>query len=405
MLSNKFCAAAWFGLRIDNTGNFQMCCKDRINESAFEGKKNYNIHDHTVEEWLNSDYMQYVRRELEKDNPIPECRKCWSDERQGFGSLRQKYNAIVLGWDESHCEEDNYRSWPDLEESWLKDYFNQKQDYTYDQILIADAKISNLCNYSCASCNPWDSTTIYAEWKKNPDEFFVQAETIRNPDYFNRVKSVYQDDTARKHLDFILEHPLVFLKILGGEPMLDSKFMEKLSKIPKNKKAGMWLHFVTNGSVNIRNTINKLESNGKFKKITVAVSIDAYGDLNDYVRRKSSWDVIESNILDAKTIDYPRVEPYVQCTISALNILKIHELEEWTAKHGFYHNFGYVERPSYMAMHVIPDLAKKLITKNPAIVNLVSEQKFSESDYAKFKEFIAYYDKDSEYKFSEFYDW
>lgn len=362
---DTFCAAAWFGLRNNNRGDYMICCSHRIKNTQFEGKTNYNIRTHSAKEWLNSDYMQYVREQLSKGNKIPECTKCWQEESLGFESLRQSNNKSIT---------DN----KGIENSYIPDYVTRKRDSMHDKLMLVEIKVSNFCNYKCVMCNPWESSQIYADWIKNQDKFYVQETLKSEPDLFSNIRSTFKQSITDEYIDSILAMKPGFISILGGEPLLDKNLLGKLSKIDQDTKAKTRLHFITNGSVDLDSTVQQL---GDFENISFSVSVDGIGEVNEHIRRGSDWEQIEQNVLTTSAnIEF-------LCTFGALNVHHVNEYEEWCKQHNIKYGFSIIYNPTYLSLSAVPDL-KQIKVNNPAIQDLINKTRFSHEDYEKFKLFM-----------------
>jgi hypothetical protein len=106
--------------------------------------------------------------------------------------------------------------------------------------------------------------------------------------------------------DSILDHPILvdelvndFINIkkitfLGGEPTINNSHLSYLHKLIDNgSSANIDLGYVTN-LTGIDDLLLKVWSN--FKSIGLNVSIDAYGEKNDYIRYPIKWSKIEYNL-------------------------------------------------------------------------------------------------------------
>jgi len=371
MFSEKFCAATWFGIRNENNGDFRVCCQHDVSLTKYSGKVNFNIKNDSVNDWVNSDYLQYIREQLGNNVELPECRRCWTRESAGLTSLRQNFNESIS---------DNI---PLNQNIWLKKYFQNKKNYLLDHLLIADVKISNFCNFECASCNPWDSSKLYTKWLQNQ-----QFDLIKQSDeYFNNIKQTFRDSITTNYIAEILQQPIKVLKILGGEPLLDSRLLQMLENLDDKKKKKISLSFVTNGSVDLIRTDQKLSG---FKHITYVVSVDGFGKLNEYIRMGSVWDQIENNILSFKNKNIPNRTVKLFGVIQALNALHIPELRNWCEQNNLEIKFGFVDTPAYLSLSALPYEQRKQVTDNQ-VLKLLESFPFNEEDYLNFKKYINWY--------------
>ena len=268
--TDTFCAAPWFSIRNENKGDYQVCCEHAPQDSEFTGRYLYNSND-SLNSWINSDYMHYLREQLNTGVRVPECNKCWTREDVGLTSLRNNMNKLVT----------NQRQ---LEKSWVPIYFKNKINYSADRLIVADVKIDNLCNFSCAMCNAADSSVIYSIWNNQKTNEFVMDYVDNRPDYFSNIKSAYMEKNGLQILDEVLTHPVQVLKILGGEPLLNPRLLTRLMEIPSQHRQQINLIFITNGSIDLTEVGNKLTG---FRNIFYTVSLESIGDVQDVnIKRK-----------------------------------------------------------------------------------------------------------------------
>ena len=138
--------------------------------------------------------------------------------------------------------------------------------------------------------------------------------------------------------------------------------------------------------------------------ISVNISVDAYGLLNDYIRKNSDWEQVKENILKANSKVSENFQIEIWSTISALNIMKIHELENWCNSHNLKLSFGIVDSPDYLSVDSVPVLSA-VQTNNVGILNLIKNSTFSQTKYNDLKRFLEFYDSTHHLKFENFYDW
>lgn len=300
-----FCAASWFQLRQQFDGTLRSCCEIKHNQTDFAGQTQYT----DIDEFLNSEYMAYVRHNLNTGNKIKECEGCWVKEKSGVISLRQMVNHDI-GLQRPY------------EKSWMPLYFKNKTTYNSDLVFSADIKTNNLCNFSCAMCGPRDSSQIYAIWQKHVNHPMVKEVLDSNPGMLEDINLIYKEGRSYQLLLNLLARQPLQIKLLGGEPLLDERLLSILENYPNKHKTN--LHFVTNGSKDLASTYARL---GKYKHINFAVSLEGIGSVQDYVRRGSNWQEIESNIKASKDLYPSSVD--ATTTIQALTLYHLPELIQW----------------------------------------------------------------------------
>jgi len=343
----------------------------------FNGNKNIN----DLDDYFNSDYRQYVINALDKGVKIPECDICWSKEKTNLPSVRQEKNSNLLG-DKK------------LTSSWIN-LLSKKQQIS--PLLFADLKFSNVCNYTCAMCNPRDSTKIYSQWTLKPDAQHIKEFLANNPNYMYRVKN-YTKNTRHSLLEDILKQDIKILSITGGEPLLDERILQILSELETSKKSKISLTFVTNGSIDLISTVNKL---GKFKYIKFIISIEGINKLNDYVRIGSDWNFLSNNIINAQKNN---IAVSVHTIIQSLSLHKLYETIEWCTKNNLEQEFVYLEYPYQLSCNMLPNsYIEDIICKLPVeIANYIRDNYIDCSNQIeKLKNFIDWHEKITPIKLEE----
>jgi len=398
-LAKTFCAAPWFQTRIDWDGRYRPCCDLIENSSNFIGKTQYSIKDTTVDEWMSSEYSQYLRKNLSEGVQLKECDHCWQKEKHGIKSVRQDTNNSVTN-----------NQGAALDNTWVKLFVDRNLDYQGYQIVTADIKLSNVCNFSCAMCSPHNSSKLYDKWQSNLDNKFVQESLLQQPTLLKDIALIYQSQRGYRHLKDILSHPLKHLKVLGGEPTLDKELFRILQQVPVAKKSNIHVMLVTNGSQDLVTAANKLQG---YKSVSFTVSLEGIGQIQDYVRNGSNWTEIEQNILNAKKHG---ILVDITCTVQAMNALNLHELLAWCYDNQISIALGLLNYPDYLALSVLPDDIQKLIIDNlikiqninvinsltntnllsvTNIINLIKELPRNSEKYTKFLEYVEWFDQDS----------
>lgn len=382
-LAKTFCSAPWFQVRIDWDGQYRPC--GGINEklSKFKGRTHYSLKDATVNEWMTSDYLQYVKQNLSCGTQLAECNSCWKKEQNNIVSLRQIANNTV-----SNNQGDN------LENSWVKLFIDRAESYQDHLIISADVKLSNVCNFSCAMCSPNSSSKIYDRWKSDLDNKFVQLETTGQPKYFDEIVLNFHTQKGYKHLQDILDYPIKNLKVLGGEPLLDKELFRVLQQQPLDKKRQITLHLVTNGSQNLVRAVDKLQG---YKSINFSVSLEGVGKIQDYIRSGGDWFQIEQNILEAKQHE---ISVSIHHTLQALSVLDLPDLLSWCRNNQLPIFFGLLENPTYLSVAVLPESIQKIVIDNFSkiedniIINLINNANSISGQYQTFLEYIEWYERD-----------
>jgi hypothetical protein len=381
---STFCAAPWFQLRNSNLGDYRPCCAIRQEKSKFAGQIDYKWPTHSPDEWLNSDYMRYIRQELTNGNRLPECDSCWQREDHQMISQRQVLNNTIT-----------YNQGDQLDQTWAKSYFNNKTDYAHDLLLITDIKLTNLCNFACAMCVPEDSTQIYSQWKKNKRHPWVIQQLQENPKYLDQVKQVYVDKHNHQLLQYAIQKKVRHIKILGGEPLLDQVALDLLSGVDPAQKKRTSLIIITNGSVDLDSVCEQL---GDFQTIQFIMSLEGIGAVQDYIRKGSSWSMIEKNVDNFLTkYSNSKNNLRIHHTVQALSLYHLHELVDWCDSKNIKLSTEILTVPEYMSVAVIPEELRltcfqKLIGTHPGLVGSIQKIKYQADLKSQLQDFLTWYD-------------
>ena len=195
------------------------------------------------------------------------------------GDITDLQQKIIAGEKIPHCEvcyraeaarTISYRlqeSVPWMKIPEVKEYLDTWTPTTPTKTYFFDIRHSNKCNLSCISCKPTNSSL----WAK---ELNVEV-----PEYT---------------LEFTNEELLAAKKIYfaGGEPLIIDEYIDIILLIAEQE---VQPELIINTNLT---TINeKLQAKlSKIKNLTLTVSVDAYGLVNDYHRYPIRWDKFIRNL-------------------------------------------------------------------------------------------------------------
>ena len=402
--SKTFCSAPWFHLRNTNTNEYRACCLADITKTEFIGATKLGYPTTQPENWVNSEYMQYIRKELSDGNQINECSKCWQHEKNGLPSLRHTYNNTVT----------NNRG-NELDKTWVSLYFKNKKDYTTDLLLSVDVKLTNLCNFSCAMCNPADSSQLYTKWQQTKKSSWIQYNLQQTPTYLNEVRQTFIDKQNYKLLEYAIAKHALHIKVLGGEPLIDNKMLEMLTAMPEKQKNKTALTFVTNGSVSLSMVCKLL---GNFKHIHFTLSLEGIGKVQDWLRQGSVWKDIEKNVEEFSSVAKDNTSIGVHHTIQALSMLHIDQLVNWVSARNISLTFCILTNPVYLSVALVPEDIRTIfyrkLTNLPKLISnaydtedsvdvknlstLINSIPVDTSAYYLLEQFLEWYDPDHNWK-------
>jgi len=261
-------------------------------------------------------FMKQMRDDLRKDKPVNGCSKCYKAEQLTGKSMRTEYIAESrLGFSDTPPSE------PVL---------------TY-----IDLALSNVCNNRCRMCGFELSTNWYSDSKKLGREI---------------PHGLIQHKNDLTDIDF---SKINYIKMIGGEPLMEQdKFIAVLEKCKLNE---LNILVTTNATVRPNNKLLALLQ--QCKKVRWNLSIDAFGPLNDFLRKGSYWDEVKENIAWFAINFYKNVN--INGVVSIYNSNNFFELTDYTSKHHPEVNvkFNMIDGVDYMHPKHLPDSAKQYLIK------------------------------------------
>lgn len=329
------CHLPWTSLDVNPLGEYRPCgpyaepIKDK-------NGKNLSVHNSSINDVVNSDYMNDLRQNFLLGKKPKQCEYCWKEEDAGKKSLRinmwEKPNLNILG-----------------------KYNIEKNINTLYNL---DMRLGNICNLKCRICNEihssqWSNEKIKAN--KNKDEVIRRLKEIRNLGQWPRKSVKYFDN-----IDSVLKN-IRFIKLTGGEPLLIKEQFEMLEKcIDLESSHKIEVHYNTNGTIYPENAIKKIWP--KFRRIELAFSIDDVGARFEYQRHPSKWEHVKENIFKIKNSGMNNLSLQICTTLNFMNILYLDEIEQFIKQLGpsFWH-IGILHRPPEFDVQKIPKVIKKKI--------------------------------------------
>lgn len=301
------CPLLWNHFSTQTTGEIKFCCEARYNTETHivDGKIK------TMKEIFNSDYYNDARRRMLAGEKLSECEPCWIKEKNGLKSKR------LIEWEVLFEQPDNklpynFKNWAESSEDILPTYYN--------------LQVSKTCNYACIMCSSDWSSLITSIGQKMGEE---KKHMLSNERWWTPIANEDQLDRNEIFWNGLREiaHKLEYLYVTGGEPFIIKplwNFIKYLVDENFAPKITFWCN--TNTS---QFNEDQLELLKKFKSVELNLSIDGYGELNEYLRTSSNWNTIEKNIdLAIPNVHYDFKLTLVPVT-SGLNVLHLDKLIYW----------------------------------------------------------------------------
>lgn len=387
--SNTFCINPFYQFMVKTNGTSGVCCNLTSKNEEILG----NVNDTSIKDIWNSDFYKTLRLQLLNGEKPDVCTKCWKEEDEGLDSVRitsnREFELVDADIDLDKCIEDDGQL--EINPGFL------------------DLRLGNLCNLKCRSCSSDQSSQIQKENLKLEKKYanlpvMHMFGTNKNDTMFDWIN----DDRFWEELQDIL--PSVnLIYFVGGEPTLHERHYEILQKIIDDGRANeVKLQYNTN-LTNIQDRFITLTN--QFREVEIAVSIDGYGKLNDYIRYPSEWQTIENNLYRLNN-EMPSVTLAIDLTLMSLNALRYLDVCDWLIDYN--KNIGTLimifhicYEPKHMSLYVLPSkVRKEYLEKNKTRINrtmqsfveLDTKTDMGEMSFAKiFEEYLTAMSSDIEY--------
>jgi len=282
-------------------------------------------------------------QDLKSQNNPTACKQCWSKEEQGFNSYRMIFQRKVT---------------------------------TSPGIQFLDLRPSNQCNLKCRYCNPHFSN----QWAKE----------LSYPITLNQTK-------FNNYLDLMLTESLVDVYWCGGEPLIINDHYDMLETLISNGLSkNIALRYNSNFTVIQYKDKNVFDLWEQFKSVNINISVDAIGEISNYIRSGSDWNVISANIdLALKQIEKtPKISISLSPVVSLLSVWTLPELYKYADYKKISVHPTLLYGPDYLSLTAIHTELKPL-----AISTLNSiRDRLGQNMYDQFMSQLA--SEDNEYLFN-----
>jgi sulfatase maturation enzyme AslB (radical SAM superfamily) len=331
-MDNKtFCILPWMHLATNASGNLRVCCNSTPGKNFItrDNGRPYHITDKDMQNFWHSDTLKKIRSEFLNEQRPEMCERCFREEDSGVRSARQAWNEKYM--------------------------FDYEPTVTPEfKIKYIDLRLGNLCNLKCRMCNPYASNQWIKEW--HLVDSVLPAEEVKRLSSMDWPDKDIVAENIIKVAPFIEE-----IYLTGGEPTLamsQYKLLDQLIQLDLAK------NITLKYNTNCTNLPNKLvEYWQKFKKIKINASVDAYGDLNRYIRYPTGWGLVEKNLTKFIELEQAsKINLQLHCTVQIYNILNLNQLFDFLAEKGITDIYlNILNHPKYLNIRVLPQNLKDLV--------------------------------------------
>lgn len=295
-----YCALASNSLSFGPFGGSRPCCAV---DTLFwqEGKNLLPDYDNQIVPWFNSTELVKLRKDLSEGKWNPACNMCKTRESHGQPSHRTIFNKELKN----------------LEIETKVDWREDKSVITnLSKIFLLDVTVGNKCNSACLMCNPAASSL----WAKEQEVITGEKFSWMSENWF-----------SEEHVPALLDHlpNLHKIQFVGGEPTISQAhifLLKRLIESGKSKKIS--LGYVTN-LTGVSDEL--LELWGHFNTKNITISIDGVGPVNEYIRYPFSWNKVQDQLNNLKSIarQHGNYNIGLSHTVTSLNLLTLDNMINW----------------------------------------------------------------------------
>ena len=358
MSTSTGCQAAYHSICIHQDGTLDPCCQY---SSGKKPKHRYN----DFEQYLK-DIPTRMHNDAKNNIQHAGCEKCFREEKHGWKSLRQYQNE---------CYEPTGKEQVDID----------------NPIYELELRLGNFCNLKCIMCSPDQSSSIAAERHIHLERF--EKIGARMPG--REMPYYWKEEEFKQLAQTVLTKNAHRINITGGEPFIIPEVVKFLDMLAPRAN-DVYLSFNTNLTEVGDKLLVALQ---KFKNISITISLEGTGAMNDYVRHPSRWTDIESNIQLLKH-KLPQAKLLINHVLQHTSVYALPDLAEFSKQHNMYLFMTTVGGESYLTLDSVPSehlitfrsWAENSITlddkQRSVIVGMIDSAKFDAELYCKFKEYV-----------------
>lgn len=324
-----FCMMPWVGVYIGSNNRIGPCCE-------WQGPDIGDPAQELIKEIWNGEDIKQIRRQMLQGQPVTGCGRCYSKEKLMRDSLRNSINR-----DFAHRAD-------------LIDSTDSDGTLHSETLLYWDIRYNNLCNFSCRSCGPLQSSSwaaihnaLYPDHKQK--QWLLQAGSDSD--------HVFAQIT--EHL-----HSVEKIYFAGGEPLMIENFYRILQMLDRAGRHDVQLCYNTNLSRLALKGQSILDLWSKFSRVSVGASLDAMDARAEYLRTGTVWSDIVANRRSILK-HCPHVDFYVSATTGLINALHVADFHQSWVDQGLISaedfNIQLLFQPTHMSVRNAPERLRQQI--------------------------------------------
>ena len=262
---------------------------------------------------INPNEVDGIRTKIANQESVPHCESCYRLDQQRTISPRLEETA----------------RW--LKNPQVKSHIEQWKPGDPDHTFFYDLRFDNKCNLACITCNPIESSL----WSKE-----LGIEIKSHPLEFDNADIVASNK----------------IYIAGGEPLIIDKCIDLLKQVADQDQQP---------EIVINTNLTRVNSDmqavlQRIKNLTLVVSVDAYGRVNEYHRWPMKWKKFIDNLTWARDVDCTIQFNTVLDAVSIINAAELVDIESqcdmW--------NLRILTQPIALKINNLPEHARDHVRNN-----------------------------------------
>lgn len=344
------CKAPWNHIQINAEGVINPCCMF----APTMYKKEYN----SLQEAFDGPENEDLRTKMLSGEKVKGCEKCDLYTEIGIEPFRSSF---------------------------------EKYDINNPKIRELEFSLDNHCNFKCVTCN-----SQFADgWYKEDIELIDMGLDREKSKAIKQGYGLIKYSGSIKDLDL---SELRYLKMLGGEPFINSGYLEVLQSIDLTNVTVL---LTTNNSVFPKDWIDTIL---KCDQVRIVMSLDGVDDVGEFVRYGMKQSRFTKNLMKWKEIsdDYEHVVGSFNYVFHILNSFNLNKTIEYTDRTGWRFYVDFLTTPEYLNVQYLPSNLKQEIKQNitkcadaDAIENYLDDGMYNENHMKDFIKYINFLEQRS----------
>ena len=289
--NKTFCMAPWTHTYLSPQLERRLCCSSLEKSTNFKqyidssGPDNKELQMLSLKEHWNSEYMKDTRVKIMAGEEIPQCATC-NHKLLNANVYRQHFNRF-------------YRD--QIDEAFEKTKDNGE---TTMEVTSWDYRFSNLCNFTCRMCGPPLSSSWETENRKAGD-----LEPWMEKDIKSQLQAFHDQQVVKEFTEAVENKSVKEFYWCGGEPLMWKIHWTAMQRVVELGYANeVYARYNSNMSRITffgKNLFDDVLS--KFQDWQINASIDATGEIGEYIRTGLNYDEWLENMRYArKWMKHPR---------------------------------------------------------------------------------------------------